>query len=159
MTYTPFLAEYKQVVQTRLNLMIDHLKKGIKKRGHDNRVVIAYATLFKPIAELNNESDENILKSLKNLIYTENKTISKFIFQIQDQKERAALSTEACVRLTSEIQDLSKYVREALYYPGEFTYTAPKQVSDIKSEIRSCKGMVLSRHDFPPAVPLFERIR
>lgn len=131
-----------------LLISIDYISNGT---SNPFSPVFTYTSLFKPIKELSNENDENILKSLKNLIYTENKNLSRTTFQIQDQTERSASSTESVMNLSRDIQNLSKSVREALYYPAELTYIAPKQVNDIKSDIRSMKGMLLSRRNFPTA--------
>ncbi|KAJ3301937.1 hypothetical protein HDV03_005558 [Kappamyces sp. JEL0829] len=139
--YSPFLSMYKKHVRDRLESSSSLVKQ-----------VAAYAGLYKAVAECE-ENDQNVIKAFKQVVYISNKDLARVSCQLSDAK--ASMTNSSLEALAAETQDLSKMIRESIYFPGELTYMVPSQVHSIKSEIRSLKGMILSRKNFPSTPPAY----
>ncbi|KAI8900173.1 peroxisomal membrane anchor protein conserved region-domain-containing protein [Globomyces pollinis-pini] len=132
--YRPFVKLYKEHLQIRLTLMQNHLM--------DN---LPYFNLFKKISDCE-ETDLSILKSFKQMVYNNSKNLSKTQIIIQDIQKSEGLDLNS---VNESVKELARDVRQAVYYPSEGRSASQKDVQAIKSEIRSLKGILLSRRNFP----------
>ncbi|KAJ3316016.1 hypothetical protein HDV04_000224 [Boothiomyces sp. JEL0838] len=131
--YIPFLELYEAQVAKRLKSTSAYFQDAF-----------AFCTLYKSVLDCD-EADTSISKSFKEMVYSVSKNISKLNNQLQDATVRPNIYKEVSL----EAQNLGQAVRQATYYPAYSTYHS--EANSIKSEIRSLKGLLLSRRNFPTA--------
>ncbi|KAJ3276817.1 hypothetical protein HDV01_002871 [Terramyces sp. JEL0728] len=129
--YVPFIELYKKQVEKRLASTSAYFQNAF-----------SLCTLYKSVLDCD-EGDASISKSFKEMIYSVSKNISKVNSLLQDVGAMPNIYKE----MSQESQNFTQQVRQATYYPAYSTYHT--EANAIKSEIRSLKGILLSRRNFP----------
>ncbi|KAJ2991342.1 hypothetical protein HDV02_003846 [Globomyces sp. JEL0801] len=141
---------------------IENKKEQVKSPIREDQIQIAVQFLTKVISAPKDKKIEflkskglsmeeiniafSILKSFKQMVYNNSKNLSKTQIIIQDIQKSEGLDLNS---VNESVKELARDVRQAVYYPSEGRSASQKDVQAIKSEIRSLKGILLSRRNFP----------
>lgn len=131
MTNIPFMRLYWKELHKR-RLLIQHYVSKL----------MIYFEFYKKVTQLDIHED-SVIKAFKEMVYSTSKNLSKLNAVIKD------MDPNTFAGLAESTKDLAGDFRQALYYPS--LKAGQIGVGTVKSEIRSLKGMLLSRNNFPAA--------
>jgi hypothetical protein len=129
--YNPFLKLYQLQVRHRLVATRSYFEHALEFCG-----------LYKSVQSCE-ENEQSVSKAFKTMNYTIAKNFAKAIART---KEVCEANDKDLKELSEQTRELSTFVRQHLYFP---VFGVSDATSAIRSDIRSLKGIFLSRRNFP----------